>query len=207
MDEARNDHDDEREHEVGDIVDHHVRSPSLAGRRRTPSVRPSTAVDLDRLAGCKGFRAARLPAFALGDHMAGLSRPIHDFGRQAAHRLRADPRRNFAGAPEVAAREHRQPEDQGCGEPDDGPRQLVAGSLDLEQHRRPQQESGEPAEAEDHRRVEGFDDQEADAQQHQGEAGIVDRQRVERVEPEQQADRADHPGATAPGLENSKNRP
>ena len=31
-------------------------------------------------------------------------------------------------------------------------------------------------------------------EQHQGQAGIIDRQRVEGVEPEQQADRADHAG-------------
>ena len=43
-----------------------------------------------------------------------------------------------------------------------------------------------------------------DAQQDQREPGIVHRQQLQRVEPEQQADRADHAGHDQPGLQNSK---
>ena len=83
--------------------------------------------------------------------------------------------------------------------PIDDPRHLIAGRFDLEQHGRAQQKGGDAAEPEHHGRVEGLDDEESDAEQHQGEAGIVDRQQIQGIEAEQQADRADHAGRDGAG--------
>jgi hypothetical protein len=90
------------------------------------------------------------------------------------------PSRTCAGAPEHAADDYNKSEDQRGGETDVGRRQAEAGRLDLEQHRRAEQEGGKAAETEYDGRSEGLDDQEGQPEQHQSEAGIVDRQQVER---------------------------
>ena len=91
---------------------------------------------------------------------------------------------------------------------DQGVRNAEGGHVGVDQQHGADDERDDAADAERaEARDERLGDHERDAEQKQREPGVVDRQHVQREEPEQQAIAPTTPGSTKPGFENSKNRP
>ncbi|HEU5284625.1 MAG TPA: hypothetical protein VFU53_12485, partial [Burkholderiales bacterium] len=146
-------------------------------------------------------------AAAHAPHLAVHPRPpfalvvLDDLARSPEQLLAAADHRPGARLQRHA--EHQQHERRAAGGQarDQGPGDVVARYVGVDQHDRPHHERDRPAHAE---RAVGGDEQlrhhETQSQRDQRQAGVVDRQHLERVHRHQQADSADHAGEDHAGV-------